>query len=149
MEGQYRKRRKRRNNQFSDVIESIDKQLSRSDHLMKLITVFVEDQLYLHVQVKLTEDWFLHSEKHLPTGAWEGALGQHGTHCEKKGETDSTVVFSGTEEICRDCPLRQTRMAKREYQMKSWNDDEQLPADQFEWTVYEIDSREKTIRPIN
>lgn len=60
---------------------------------MKPIVVFVKDQVYQYVQVRLHKKRFLHRWESLPTGEKKSVSSRQGTHCERKGKTPSTVYF--------------------------------------------------------
>lgn len=86
-------------------IGRIGEEGSRSDLLMMPIAVFLENQVYHHVHLKLAEERLLNSQELFQTGKGDSFPSRHSTHWERKGGTDSTIDSSDTADIRLDSPV--------------------------------------------
>lgn len=94
------------------VIGHITQRVARSDQLMKPIAVFVRDQVYHQVQVKLAGKTFLHSQKRLSPGE-EGSVRFGRAQCKRKDENNSTANYSEKVYTRQNPPINQPRKGKR------------------------------------
>lgn len=109
-----------------------------SDQLMKPIAVVVHDRMCYHVQDRLAEERFLHSEEHPPTGKDERVPSRHGPRGEKRYETDSTAGSSDTVEVLQDRSIRLVQNGKKEHH-SSWADKKPFRCDRSEQSEDKID----------
>lgn len=131
-----------------DVVRRIAEDFIWSDGLLKLIAVFVKNDMFHDVQAMLTEKWFLHSQVRILTGEGESYPSQHIPHFERKDETDSTIETSNTDETHGESHVRRPRRDKMGSRRESCTDDEPFSSD-WSGSRDDIASLLHVIRPAN